>query len=362
MTRPTHSKALVYSGLHGKLELSEVPIPAIKKDQALVRVTGCTLCGSDLHSLHGRRQVPTPTILGHEIVGEIVEMGKQFPAFDMQSKPLRPGDQVTWAIVANCGSCFYCRRGLEQKCEQACKYGHMGFDSQYQLSGGLAEYCVLASGTHTIKLPDGALLEVFTPANCATATVMAALETLQTPPSDNSHIAMIGAGMLGLTACAVAKTRGWKRIVAIDPVHEKREMAIRFGATHAFSPEDWTAELVRNPGYGCDAVIELSGAHSMIIPGIESLRTGGQLVLVGAVFPVPPVPILPEQVIRHQLTLRGIHNYRPEHLQTAVQFLVEAGNDFPFAELVTSWHALTEIETLVQAGLPSNIVRIGVRP
>jgi len=362
MTRPSHSKALVYSGLHGKLELREIPIPTLKVDQALVRVTGCTLCGSDLHSLHGRRQVPTPTILGHEIVGEVVEMGEQFPALDMQNKPLRPGDQVTWAIVANCGSCFYCRRGLEQKCERAFKYGHMGFDSQHELSGGLAEYCVLASGTHTIKLPDGALLEVFTPASCATATVMAALETLQTPPTDNSHIAIIGAGMLGLSACAVAKTRGWNRVVAIDPVQGKREMAMRFGATHAISPEDWIAELVRNPGYGCDAVIELSGAHSMIVPGMESLRIGGQLVLVGAVFPVPPISILPEQVIRRQLTLLGIHNYRPGHLRTAVQFLTESGNDFPFAELVTSWHALADIETLVQEGLPANTVRIGVRP
>jgi len=362
MTRPSHSKALVYSGLHGKLELREVPIPVLKADQALVRVRGCTLCGSDLHSLHGRRQVPTPTILGHEIVGEMVEMGERFPPFDMQNKQLRLGDQVTWAIVANCGSCFYCRRGLEQKCERACKYGHMGFDSQHELSGGLAEYCVLAPGTKTLKLPDGARLEVYTPASCATATIMAALDALMIPPTDSSDIVMIGAGMLGLTACAVAKTCGWKRIVAIDPVEEKRKLSLRFGATHAFSPEEWTADFVRNPGFGCDAVIELSGACSMIIPAIESLRIGGQLVLVGAVFPVSPISILPEQVIRRQLTLRGIHNYRPDHLLTAVKFLAESGNDFPFAELVTSWHALAEIETLVQDGLPASVARIGVKP
>ena len=93
MTRPTHSQALVYSGDHGKLELTELAIPTLKPDQALVRVTGCTLCGSDLHSLHGRRQVPMPTILGHEIVGEIVEMG---------SSVFRPlicrTNRCTWAI------------------------------------------------------------------------------------------------------------------------------------------------------------------------------------------------------------------------------------------------------------------------
>ena len=117
-----------------------------------------------------------------------------------------------------------------------------------------------------------------------------------------------------------------------------------------------------NRDYGCDAVVEMSGAHSMIEPAIESLRIGGELVLVGAVFPVPPVSLLPEQVIRRQLTLRGIHNYRPEHLRSAVQFLAESGNDFPFAEIVSSWHSLSEVETRVQNGLPSNVVRIGVKP
>jgi putative phosphonate catabolism associated alcohol dehydrogenase len=362
MTRPTHSKALVYAGTHGKLELNEIPLPMLSADQALVRVTGCTLCGSDLHSLHGRRQVPMPTILGHEIVGEIVEMGEQFPALDMQNKSLRPGDVITWAIVANCGYCFYCRRGLEQKCEQACKYGHMGFGSGHELSGGLAEYCVLAAGTHAIKLPTAAMLEVFTPASCATATVIAALETLRTPPSDDSHIAFIGAGMLGLTACAVAKASGWKRVVAIDPIQSKREMAMRFGATHAYSPEEWQSERDQSRDYGCDAVVELSGAQSMIVPGLESLRIGGLLVLVGAVFPVPSVSLLPEQLIRRQLTVRGIHNYRPAHLSSAVQFLAESGTDFPFAELVTSWHSLSEVQAIVRNGLTANVVRLGVKP
>ncbi len=155
MMRPARSKALVYSGQSSQLTLTELDIPPLQPDQALVRVDSCTLCGSDLHSLHGRRQVPTPTILGHEIVGSIVEMGNEFPQSDMQGEPLKLGDRVTWAIVANCSACFYCQRELEQKCENACKYGHMGFDSGFVLSGGLAEYCVLAFGTHVIKVPNG---------------------------------------------------------------------------------------------------------------------------------------------------------------------------------------------------------------
>lgn len=362
MMRPRFSKALVYSGQLGKLELMELPIPQIEADQALVRVTGCTLCGSDLHSLHGKRLVPIPTILGHEIVGKIVELGDRFPRRDIQNKPLHLGDQVTWAIVANCGQCFYCKRGLEQKCENACKYGHMGFDSGLALSGGLAEYCILASGTKTIKLPTGVPLEVVTPASCATATIMAALDGLPEAPRDESHIAILGAGMLGLTACAVAKQRGWQRITAIDPIAAKREMAIRFGATHSMPPEPWIAEAESKKFRGCDAVIELSGAHTMIAPAVESLRIGGQLVLVGAVFPIPQISILPEQIVRRQLTLRGTHNYRPLHLQLAIEFLIECSDRFPFADLVSSWHDLSEIKSLLENGLNPHVVRLGVKP
>ena len=362
MKRPARSKALVYSGQSSQLTLRELDIPPLQPGQALICVDGCTLCGSDLHSLHGRRQVPTPTILGHEIVGSIVEVGDAFPQLDIQGERLKLGDRVTWAIVANCGTCFYCQRGLEQKCESACKYGHMGFDSGHVLSGGLAEYCVLALGTHVIKVPSSLSLELITPASCATATVMAAMSDLPDPSANDSHIAILGAGMLGLTACAVARQRGWKEVSVVDPLLSKRDIALRFGATQAFEPENWLANSKLNKRYGYDAVLELSGAQAMIVPAVESLRMGGHLVLVGAVFPVPPISLLPEHLIRRLITIRGVHNYRPKNLIEAVQFLTQYGQAFPFAELVSTWHDLTEVEALVQGGLPPRQVRIGVKP
>lgn len=362
MSRPSVSKALVYSGQPGKLDLLQIPIPAIRPDQALVRVDGCTLCGSDLHTLHGRRQVPVPTVLGHEIVGTLVELGDHFPRSDLQGKTLSVGTQVTWSIVAHCGKCFYCQRGLEQKCESACKYGHMGFDSGYALSGGLAEYCLLAPGTSLIKVPENMPLSIITPASCATATVMAAMHPLTMPGWQESHIVIVGAGMLGLTACAVAKERGWEKIEVIEPSPAKREAALKFGATHTISPEDWLEKIKTKQGYGCDAVLELSGAHAMIVPAIDSLRIGGQLVLVGTVFPTPAIPVLPEQIVRRQIRLQGVHNYNSQHLLQAVQFLEKHGRSFPFGELVASWHTLEEVHDLILAGSSSNAIRLGVKP
>lgn len=362
MSRPLLSKALVYSGVPGTLELVELEIPSLGNDQALVRVDGCTLCGSDLHSLHGRRKVPIPTVLGHEIVGTLVELGDLFPRFDILGQPLSIGSRITWSIVAHCGKCFYCQRGLEQKCEHACKYGHMGFESGYALSGGLAEYCMLAPGTSPIKVPEKMPLELITPASCATATVMAAMHCLAAPPLHQSHIVILGAGMLGLTACAVAKQKGWQKIVVVEPSTSKQALALRFGASHTLTAEDWIDATKDNHGYGCDAVLELSGASSMIAPAIESLRTGGQLVLVGTVFPTPAISVLPEQIVRRQLNLHGVHNYTSQHLVQAVQFLDQYGLDFPLAELVTSWQTLEEVHDWIQRGSTTNAIRLGVRP
>ena len=113
------SLAAVFSGTPGQIELREIPLPPVARDEVLVKVLGCTLCGSDLHSFEGRRKVPTPTILGHEIVGEIVQLGDQVNDQKSPGKILRVGDRVTWAIVANCGQCQMCQAGLPQKCLKA---------------------------------------------------------------------------------------------------------------------------------------------------------------------------------------------------------------------------------------------------
>jgi alcohol dehydrogenase len=100
----------------------------------------------------------------------------------------------------------------------------------------------------------------------------------------------------------------------------------------------------------------------MMEPAIQSLRIGGHLVLIGSVFPVPPITLLPEQIIRRQLTIRGYHNYRTQHLLEAVQFLKSSCNRFPFSELISTWYPLSEISSQAVAGFPSSEVRIGVTP
>lgn len=357
MAEQQMARALVYNGRHGELEQRVMPAPQPAVGEALVRVTACTLCGSDLHSLHGRRTVPTPTILGHEIVGRLVAWGENFSRVDIAGQPLQLGDRVTWAVVAACGRCYYCLRQLPQKCQQACKYGHMGFDSGYVWSGGLAEFCLLVPGTALVKIPEGVPDEQIAPASCATATVMAALEQL--PPGPTEHVTILGAGMLGLTAAAILQSRGVAAITVVDPQEQRLQAALRCGATRVITPESLRADTLHPPS---DAVLEFSGSETLIPWSLDALRMGGRLVLVGAVFPVPAVEILPERIVRHQLSIVGVHNYRPEHLRQGVEFLVTRGGEYPLAEFVTGWYDLEQTASLLRAGLPAGVIRLGVRP
>ncbi len=355
------SLAAVFQAAGRELELRRLSRPEPQGEEILVRVTGCTLCGSDLHSYSGRREVPVPTILGHEIVGEIEAFGEAAPRHDLAGQPLSLGDRLTWSIVAHCGACFYCRRELPQKCLAALKYGHEMLRPGCELSGGLAEHCLLAPGTALMRLPEELPLSVACPASCATATVAAALEAAGEVRDRN--VCLFGAGLLGLTACAMLRVQGAATVACVDVNENRARRSLDFGATHALAPHEVAAAVAaRTDGHGYDVVLELSGSSAACESGWQILRRGGTCVLVGAVFPTPAVAISPEQLVRRQLTLRGVHNYAPRHLRRAVEFLTAHHRAFPFADLVSQWYPLPESAAAFAAALQGSPIRVGVRP
>lgn len=355
------SEAAIFSGMPGQMTLQQFPLPQLRGAEVLVRVLGCTVCGSDVHTYDGRRSVPVPTVLGHEIVGEIIAFGPAASRIDIAGQSLQIGDRITWAIVAHCGHCPMCESGLPQKCQHAVKYGHEALRPGEELLGGFAEHCLLVAGTSIVRIPDQLPLEVACPASCATATVVAALEAAG--EIADRHICLFGAGTLGLTACARARSLGAATIVCVDPAPARREKALQFGATQAVSPEEFANTAKSLPGAaGYDVAVELSGNAAAFHAAWAHLRIGGTLVLVGSVFPGEPVPIALEQIVRRHLTIRGIHNYAPRHLATAIEFLSAQQRQFPFAQLVTSWYPLTEIEQAFERSLQPDAIRVGVRP
>jgi len=350
----TQALAAIYEGQPGRLLLRELPIPRPGPQEVVVRVLGCTLCGSDLHSHEGRRKVPTPTILGHEIVGEIHELGS-----GLESRGYQRGMRVTWAIVAHCGECSFCRADLPQKCLRGVKYGHEAFQPGRELLGGLAEYCLLVPGTTLVPLPPDMPLEVACPAGCATATIAAAAEA--GGELSGCSCLVLGAGMLGLTAVAWARQHGATEVVCVDVQPARRERARLFGATACLAPDEVAGWLSGSRhARGFDVAWELSGQPAAFQTGWHHLRTGGTFVLVGAVFPSAPVPLELEQVVRRQLTLRGVHNYAPRHLRQAVAFLDQTWRQIPLATLVGPWIPLADVSRAFELGRQGHSIRVGV--
>lgn len=354
------SLAAVFDGVSGSISLRKIATPRPDGDEILVKVLGCTLCGSDVHSFEGRRMVPVPTVLGHEIVGEIQEFGNTALRRDAGGLELQSGDRITWAIVASCGACPLCECGLPQKCLRAVKYGHESFRPGRELLGGLAEHCLLVPGTSIVRLPSCLPLSVACPASCATATIVAAFEAAG--ETIGRSVCIFGAGMLGLTACAIARSSGAGKVTCVDPVESRRNLALRFGATHVLSPADFECAPEEITGkLGFDVILELSGVPQAFHAAWPRIRLGGTLVLVGSVFPSAPVPLALEQVVRRQLTLRGVHNYAPRHLLKAVEFLTRHHQTFPFAELVNEWLPLSLIEKGFERSQQSSTIRVGIK-
>src|SRR5262249_34830595 len=147
-------RAVVFNGAGQPLELVRFLAPEPRGAELVVRVTCCTLCRSDLHTHAGRRAEPTPTVLGHEIVGRVEAFGPEAPRHDAEGVPLSVGDRLTWAVAASCGSCFFCAEDLPQKCERPYKYGHQRVALERPTGGGLADCVVLVPGTFCLRVPD----------------------------------------------------------------------------------------------------------------------------------------------------------------------------------------------------------------
>lgn len=353
--------AAVFKGHGHLLELLEFPVPKPGAGEVLVDISCGTICGSDVHTWHGRRNEPTPCVLGHEIVGRIVSFGKGAPRVDLRGAPLGEGDRVTWTLAASCGHCFFCRRGLPQKCESLFKYGHAAIAPGREFSGGFAECCILTPGTGILRLPDDLSDALAAPANCAVATVSAAFR--QSGPVEDSVVVVMGCGVLGLTACAMAAAGGAAEVIGCDLFPARGPVAKSFGATQFAGPDEVREfALAATKGRGADFVFEFSGASQAVATALTTMRTGGTAIIAGTTMPDKPVALDPNDLVRRMLTLKGLHNYSPQDLVTAVDFLSNSGSRYPFASFEGGSFKLTEINEAFAKASDSAGFRVAVCP
>lgn len=365
MPLPQSIRASVFHAPGQPLELQEFPTPTLAADEILVRIDCCTLCGSDLHTYLGRRHGPAPSVLGHEMVGRIAAFGPAHNQLDWRGAALAIGDQVSWAVAASCGDCYFCHHELPQKCQRLFKYGHECCAGAHPLSGGLAEFCHLATGSAILRVPEGIPDAVASSANCATATAAAAFRAAG--GCHDKSVLIQGAGLLGLTAAAMAHADGASHVFVADVDPARLATATRFGATATINVQEGdttalAAQIHRaTDNRGVDVAFEMSGAPTAVPQGLTVLRPGGRYILVGAVRPVGDIPLEVEQVVRRMWRLEGVHNYAPRDLAAALDFLA-AHPEFPFAEQVAGEFSLHEVDTAFARMIDAKAIRVAVRP
>ncbi len=358
---PSHSTAALFHGPGKPLTLESFPLPALAPGEALIRISCTTICGSDLHSISGRRHSPAPAILGHEMVGHIAAIGPgELRSFS--GEPLSLGRRVTWSMVWSCGQCYFCRLGLNPKCERLFKFGHSSIGPASTLSGAYSQFCLLPAGTAIFPVPDNIPDIVAAPANCATATVAALLRHAQ--PIAGASVLVLGAGMLGLTACAMASAAGAHTIIAVDPDTLRARLAPRFGATHTLSPGPGLLHSVRSltSSRGADCAFELSGSPDSTEAALPLLRPGGHLLLAGAVFPSRPLSLPADDIVRRLIRISGVYNYTPHDLAAALSFLSAHLPSFPFPLLVPASFPLSDINAAIDFALRERPPRAALLP
>lgn len=345
--------AAVFHGPDKPFEFQTFPLPDLRAGEALVKIQAATLCGSDLHTIKGRRQEPVPCILGHEAIGQVLAVGSPAPT-DIEARILQVGDTVAWSPIVSCNECDRCRKGFPQKCRSLFKYGHRCLTDQGNLAGNLATHIHLRAQSAIVRLPESADPRVFSPVSCATATVMAAARAAG--PLAGKRVLIVGGGMLGLTACAVATAQGADTVAVADQNRQRLDLASNFGAT-----ERWEPAQAGSYHHSYDTILEMTGAAAAVEGCLELADIGATMVLVGSVLPTE-VTWNAETLVRKCLTTVGVHNYVPHDLLAARDFLLQNQSRFPFAEMVEGSFSLHQLRSAVEFANQQRPFRVMLLP
>jgi L-iditol 2-dehydrogenase len=285
-------KALLLSR-YRHLEITDTPIPVPARDEILVRVAACGICGSDVHGYDGStgRRIP-PLVMGHEAAGTIAEIGDGVEGF-------LKGDRVTFDSTVYCGECGNCRCGEVNLCDRRQVLGVSCGD--YRRNGAFAEFVVVPARIvhrlpHNLSFYEAALLEAVAVALHAVALA---------PIQPGSTALVVGAGTIGLLVQQALAVAGCKPVFVADVDATRLKLSASLGATTILgSGPDLVNELLRlTNGTGVDIAIEAVGINQTVTTAINATRKGGSVVLVGNVSPEVTLPL--QTVVTRQIRLQG---------------------------------------------------------
>lgn len=310
------------------LWLVDVPAPQCKSNEVLIRIKKTAICGTDLHIYNwdawAQKTVPVPLIIGHEFMGEIIEVGADVTHFTI-------GDRVSGEGHLVCGYCRNCRAGNRHLCRETRGIG-------YHVPGIFAEYFAMPAD-NVYKLPDdisdsvGAILDPF--GNAVHTTLEFDLV--------GEDVLITGAGPIGLMAIQIAKKVGARHIVITDINPYRLSLAKKMGATRAIHTHDTDLHNVMRDlamTEGFDVGLEMSGNEDAFHEMLTAMNHGGRIAMLG----IPPKPFAIDwsSLVFKSLKIAGIYGRRMFETWYKGIALLQSGVNI--SSIITAEYHYTEFE------------------
>lgn len=283
MHLPTSMRAMRLHGPGSALSLDEMPLPPLRENQALLHVTACGVCRTDLHVLDGELpDIRYPIIPGHEVVGRVVAVGREV-------SDLRPGDRVgvPW-LGETCGRCRYCKEGLENLCDNARFTG-------YTLDGGYAQY-IVANARFCLPIPERYSDTEAAPLLCAGLIGYRAYRIA----GDASNLGLYGFGAAAHLLAQVARAQG-RRVFAFTRPGDSaaQSFARNLGAVWAGGSDEMPPEPL-------DAAIIFAPVGALVPAALAAVRKGGRVVCAG--IHMSDIPSFPYSLLWEERSIVSVAN------------------------------------------------------
>ncbi|MGC0316365.1 L-threonine 3-dehydrogenase [Kitasatospora acidiphila] len=321
-------KALVKKHAEPGLWLSEVPEPTIGPDEVLIKVLRTGICGTDLHIRKwdgwAQQTIRTPMTIGHEFVGEVVEIGSSVAEVNV-------GDLVSGEGHLVCGKCRNCLAGRRHLCRNTVGLG-------VNRDGAFAEYVSLpASNVWVHRVPvDLDVAAIFDPFGNAVHTALSF-------PLVGEDVLVTGAGPIGIMAAAVAKHAGARHVMITDVSPYRLDLARKVGVSLALDVSQHTIEEGQQKlglREGFDVGLEMSGRPEALRSMIDNLTHGGKIAMLG--LPAEEFAINWAKVVTSMITIKGIYGREMFETWYAMSVLLEGGLDL--SPVITGRYPAEEFE------------------
>jgi S-(hydroxymethyl)glutathione dehydrogenase/alcohol dehydrogenase len=304
------ARAAICRELNKPVVVEEITVEPPKAGEVTVKLAACGVCHSDLSATNGTLAMQLPLILGHEAAGEVVDVGNNVSS-------LSPGDHVVSSFIYMCGECRFCLAGRPVLCVEQGKAITTLPDGSVRTHdarrnplnvfsgcGVMAEYATLHKD-NVVKIDPNIPLDRAALVGCAVTTgVGAVFNTARVAPG--SSVAVFGCGGVGLNVIQGARIAGAQRIIAIDTLESKLDMAKQFGATDVLLfKEDPTKALKKLTGGGPDYAFECVGNGELAATAYRAIRRGGLAVVVGVAKPSDTTAVRTMTLPFEEKTLTG---------------------------------------------------------